>query len=94
MEMTTSPVLQLGDPRLRQRCTPVSDVDRDFAAKKERLCATLEAFRRQHGFGCGIAAPQIGIPERFIALNLGQDPFVVVNPEVTWRSDETFTLLG
>jgi peptide deformylase len=82
-------VLLLGDPRLRIRSSEVESYDaREFTA----LAATLEEFRRQHGFGRAISAPQIGIAKRFIAVNLGKGTFFVVNPVVTWRSDETFTL--
>lgn len=86
-------VLPLGDPRLRAISARVSDLtDPSFAMGARRLVETLEAFRARHGFGRGIAAPQIGVALRFIALNLGQGPFIVVNPEITWRSDETFTM--
>ena len=56
------------------------------------MVATLEAFRATHGFGRGIAAPQIGVPRRFIAVNMGDGPRVLSDPRITWRSDETFTL--
>ena len=82
-------VLLLGDPRLRVRSQEVETYD---AASFDELAATLDAFRRQHGFGRAISAPQIGIAQRFIAVNLGQRPFFVVNPVVTWRSPETFTM--
>jgi peptide deformylase len=89
----SSAILPLGDPRLRRRCEPVPDVaDPEFLAENARLQAALEAFRREHGFGRGVAAPQLGIPRRLIALNLGQGTFSLVNPEITWRSQETFTL--
>ena len=82
-------VLLLGDPRLRLRSAEVESYDaREFDA----LAATLDAFRREHGFGRAISAPQIGIPRRFIAVNLGQGTFFVVNPVITWRSDATFTM--
>jgi peptide deformylase len=58
----------------------------------ERLAAALEAFRARHGFGRGIAAPQIGIPLRMIGLHMPGMPPVAMNPEITWRSPETFTL--
>ena len=82
-------VLLLGDPRLRERSTEVTTFDPH--AFRE-LAATLDAFRKQHGFGRAISAPQIGIAQRFIAVNLGRGTFFVVNPEVTWRSGETFTM--
>ena len=91
----TSPakVLLLGDPGLREICRPVADVDdADFREDRDRLHATLEAFRAEHGFGRAISAPQIGVPRRFIAINLGEGPFTMINPEITWRSADTFTM--
>jgi len=86
-------ILPLGDPRLRLRAEPVPDLDDPgFRAENARLQAALEAFRREHGFGRGVAAPQLGIPRRFIAVNLGQGTHSLINPEFTWRSPETFTL--
>ena len=86
-------MLLLGDPRLRERSREVEDFDDPaFAAAGEALAATLAAFRRRHGFGRAISAPQIGVPLRVIAVNLGDGPFLVVNPTVTWASDETFTM--
>ena len=86
-------VLPLGDPRLRQVAAPVADpADPAVRAAGERLAATLEAFRARHGFGRGIAAPQIGVPLRMIGLHLPGMPPVAINPEITWRSPGTFTL--
>lgn len=86
-------VLLLGDPGLRKVCRPVDDVrSADFCYHRDRLHATLEAFRAEHGFGRAISAPQIGVAQRFIAVNLGDGPFTIINPEITWRSPETFTM--
>jgi peptide deformylase len=86
-------VLPLGDPRLRLVCREVEDLrEPRFLAENARLKAALEAFRAEFGFGRGIAAPQLGIPKRFIALNLGQGTHALINPAITWRSEETFTL--
>lgn len=86
-------VLPLGDPRLRAVSASVPDLtDPAFTADARRLAETLEAFRARWGFGRGIAAPQIGVARRFIALNLGQGPFIIVNPEITWASAQTFTM--
>jgi peptide deformylase len=86
-------VLRIGDARLRQVSRDVTDfADPAFQAQVETLQATLAAFRAEFGFGRAISAPQVGIPRRFIAVNLGQGPFLVANPEVTWTSDRTFTM--
>jgi peptide deformylase len=86
-------VLLLGDPGLRRRSEPVADVqERIFVAQQGRLVATLEDFRRRAGFGRAISAPQIGVARRLVAFNLGDGPFVMINPQVVWRSEDTFTL--
>jgi peptide deformylase len=86
-------ILQLGDPALREPATPVGDVHAPtFRGQARLLSATLAAFRERFGFGRAIAAPQIGVPARFVAVDLGEGPILVINPEVTWRSEETFTM--
>ena len=92
-EVRPADVLLLGDPRLRRVSEAVDDVrSADFRHHRDRLHATLAAFRAEHGFGRAVSAPQIGVSQRFIALNLGDGPFTMVNPEITWRSEETFTM--
>jgi len=89
----TDRVLPLGDPRLRRRSAPVADPGAPAVrAEVARLKAALEEFRRERGFGRGIAAPQIGSPIQLVALNLGVGPLALLNPVLTWRSEETFTL--
>jgi threonine dehydratase/peptide deformylase len=87
MASDAPPILVIGDPRLRQPCAPVERIDPDELA---RLAAALAEARAQLGFGRAIAAPQIGIPRRIVMMDLGAGPFAVVNPEITWRSDDLF----
>lgn len=83
-------VLLLGHPSLRVKATECGSDD--LSKVKASLVATLEDFRHRHGFGRGIAAPQIGIERRFLALNMGSGPRVLSDPEITWRSEQTITL--
>jgi peptide deformylase len=96
-----APVLELGDSRLRAVCPAVAGtLDATQRAQAATLQATLAAFRARAGFGRAIAAPQIGFLARIVAMDLGdraypdggRGPLLLVDPEVTWRSDETFTL--
>ena len=90
--VTAAAVLLVGDPRLRRVAVPASPTEPGPMADVARLHATLAAFRAEHGFGRAVAATQIGVPRRFIALNLGGGPFTMFNPEIVWQSGETFTL--
>ena len=85
-------VLLIGDPRLRQVAVPVSPIEPGLMHDVSRLHATLARFRAEHGFGRAISATQIGVARRFIALNLGEGPFTMFNPEIVWKSGETFAL--
>ena len=86
-------ILLLGDPSLRVRSTAVSDFEEPvFRAAGERLIRALEQFRAEYGFGRAISAPQIGIPRRMIAMNLGSGPFLLVNPELVARSEARFSM--
>ena len=39
-----------------------------------------------HARGIGLAAPQVGRAERLAVLDLGKDPFVIINPEIILSS--------
>ena len=90
--MAVREILLLGDPILRTKCRKVAD----FSAPKVKdtlddLRDTLEHFRSSHGFGRGIAAPQIGSTQRIIVINRAA-PIAMMNPVITQRSYETMTL--
>lgn len=90
--MPTRPILLLGSPTLWTPSAPVEDVtDRATQETIADLAATLAAFRARSGFGRGIAAPQLGVLSRVIFLHVGR-PIALVNPVVTWTSDDDFEL--
>jgi peptide deformylase len=90
---TGDSVLLLGDPRLRHVSPEASDFGSEsLRTDGERLIRALERFRAEHGFGRAIAAPQLGIPRRMIAMNLGSGPFLVINPVFRSVSADRFTL--
>ncbi len=83
-------VLLIGDPRLRARCEPVAAGYPGLAADAARLVGALGELRARTGFGRALAAPQLGIARRIVAMDLGAGPFLLVDPELTWRSPEMF----
>ncbi|MEM6842076.1 MAG: peptide deformylase [Bacteroidota bacterium] len=85
-------LLLLGDPRLYQVCEPVTEDDKPHIAGWVcDLHNVMEEIRAKYNFGRGIAAPQLGIMKRLFYLNVNE-PQVIINPEITWTSDEQFTV--
>jgi len=83
-------LLQLGDPRLRQIAHPVPNpAAPEVAATVRDLADTLAHWRKTTGYGRAIAAPQIGVMQRIVFMQLpGAEPWPFINPEITARSQE------
>ena len=85
-------ILRLGNPLLREICASIED-PRDAAETVAGLADTLRHSRETTGYGRAIAAPQIGILQRVIFLNVeGDRPWPLVNPVITARSEETIVV--
>jgi peptide deformylase len=88
--MPVRPILQLGDPLLREKSLPVRDSTSPELAELVRdLADTLAHWRSETGYGRGIAAPQIGVLQRVIFLKLpGEEAWPLINPEIVRRSED------
>jgi peptide deformylase len=88
--MSLRPILQLGDPRLREVARPVENPSAlEVASLVKDLADTLAHWRSTTGYGRGIAAPQLGVCQRVIFLQLpGERPWPLVNPEIIQHSEE------
>ncbi len=88
--MPIRPIVQLGDPLLRERCTAVADpTSHQIHDLVRDMADTLAHWRRTTGYGRGIAAPQIGSLQRVVFLKLpGVEPWPLINPEIIDRSDD------
>ncbi len=85
--MTVLNVVTLGDPHLRKKCKPIRRFNNRLKQLSEDMIETMRASQ-----GVGLAAPQIGLNERLIIVEMPtegfeDDPqagelFAVVNPEI------------
>src|SRR6185436_148395 len=90
--MAVREILLLGNPVLRGSCTEVKSFsDPEVGTVIADLRDTLGAFRTTHGFGRGIAAPQIGVSRRILFIHLEQE-FALINPEIVKKSKRMMTL--
>jgi peptide deformylase len=92
--MSIRPILQLGNPLLRQKARRVQDpAAREIHDLVTDLADTLAHWRSATGYGRGIAAPQLGVLQRVIFLQLpGAEPWPLINPEIIERSEETIVV--
>ena len=78
--MSTRSILQLGEPRLHRVSEPVAPADVAALADVVRdLHDTMRAFQQRHGWGRAIAAPQIGVHRRIVAMCV-DEPVTFFNP--------------
>jgi peptide deformylase len=78
-------IRQIGDPVLRAPALTVTAFDDALRDDVARMVAIMHDAR-----GVGLAAPQVGSLRRLAVVMTGEDepPIALVNPEITWRSDE------
>jgi peptide deformylase len=87
--MAVRPILRLGDPRLREVAAPVGEFDTPELHELVRdMLETMQA-----ADGAGLAAVQIGVPQRVVIFGVDYNPrypqaepvpfTVLVNPEIT-----------
>ncbi len=88
--MAVRSVLQLGDPRLREKALPVTKfLAPEIDSLVNDLADTFAHWPATTGYGRGIAGPQLGVPQRVIFVQLpGERPWPLINPEIFERSDE------
>ena len=90
--MTIRPILIHPDPRLKKHCEPVDAVTDDIRKLADDMLATM-----YDAPGIGLAAPQVGVMKRVFVMDCvkekdaAPEPMVLINPEITWRSEETNT---
>lgn len=91
--MAVQDILQLGNPILWQKSSPIIDINSSQTKDLIRdLRDTLANFHDVKGFGRAIAAPQIGVLKQMVFVNISGFSGPLINPIITWASDEKFEL--
>ncbi|WP_029012264.1 peptide deformylase [Niveispirillum irakense] len=87
--MSLLPILTIPDTRLKAKCKPLDNVDGRVATLMDDMLETM-----YKAPGIGLAAPQIGVLERLIVVDVTDhknekpNPIAMVNPELILASDE------
>lgn len=87
--MSTQRIRIVGDPVLRQVAAEVTDIDDALVRLTQEMATTM-----YDAPGIGLAAPQVGVAQRFFVYDFDQSgPSVLINPVITesdgeWYYDE------
>ena len=90
--MALKTILIHPDPRLKAVADPVGTVDKELQRLADDMLETM-----YDAPGIGLAAPQIGVMQRLLVMDCVKEegaaprPMVLINPSVTWSSDELST---
>ena len=81
-------IITAPDPRLKAKCRPVARVDPRIRQLMDDMLETMYGAP-----GIGLAAPQVGVSERVLVLDIAGDddppqPLRMANPELVWVSDD------
>ena len=87
--MATREIIYANDPRLREKAKRVKQFGPALRSLADDMLETMH-----EGHGIGLAAPQIGLLQRILVVQLPEDeddpqsgkPFVLINPEVVKTS--------
>ena len=82
-------IITYPDPILLSKAQPVSRVTRRV---RRLACNMLETM--QAASGVGLAAPQVGVRQRVVVVDAGEDPIVLINPKITAAEGEQVGLEG
>jgi peptide deformylase len=88
--MAVREIVLMGDPILREAAEEVREFDDELRALVRDMFETM-----YHAEGVGLAAPQVGLSSRVLVIDVRSEDnedgeqIALVNPRVTWQSDET-----
>ncbi len=81
--MALYPIRTFGDPVLRGVAEPITEVTSAIERLVDDMLETM-----YDAPGVGLAAPQIGVAKALFVADVGDGPFVMVNPEIVETAGE------
>lgn len=82
-------ILTQEDPVLRQKAKEIARI-----TKKQRILVKDMLETMYNANGVGLAAPQVGISDRLVVIDIGEGPLVLFNPQITLREGENKDVEG
>ena len=83
IKMAIRAILHEREELLRKRSRPVEKFDDRLFTLLDDMAETMHKAN-----GVGLAAPQVGILRRAVVIDIGEGLIEMINPEITFKSDE------
>ena len=81
--MALRTIREMGDPILEKKCKPIKEMTDKIKTLIGDMFDTM-----YEADGVGLAAPQVGVLKRVVVIDVGEGPFVMINPRVIETSGE------
>ena len=81
--MALRTIRTIGDAVLNKPCKPVKEITPRIKTLIEDMIETM-----YEADGVGLAAPQVGVLKRIVVIDVGEGPFVMINPRILETSGE------
>lgn len=82
-------IVTIGHPVLEEKATIVPRVTKKITKLVNDMLETM-----YEADGIGLAAPQVGLSQRIIVLDIGEGPLVLINPVITCGEEEEIDVEG
>lgn len=79
--MGNSKIIEYGNPILRKKAKPVKRITKEIKNFIDEMAKTM-----YNASGVGLAAIQLGIPQRIITADAGEGLIVLINPKITYKN--------
>ena len=76
-------VRQVGEPILNKKCRQVEEMTPKIKELIRDMFDTMYDL-----MGVGLAAPQVGVLKRIVVIDVGSEPWVLINPVIVEKSGE------
>ncbi|MBE5927452.1 MAG: peptide deformylase [Lachnospiraceae bacterium] len=76
-------IREMGDEILNKKCREVTEVNDRIRTLIDDMLDTM-----YESNGVGLAAPQVGILKRIVVIDIGEGPYIMINPVIVETSGE------
>jgi len=78
-----------GEPVLRRKAREITQITKRLRVLVKNMLETM-----YEANGVGLAAPQVGVSERLVVIDVGNGPLVLINPEIVKQEGQVRDVEG